>query len=162
MQSLRRIVQALRQSSAHAQQSANLTGAQALLLRHIANRDGLCVNDLAALTFTHQSTVSEVVGRLEARGLLERARTATDGRRRSLHLTPAGQVAVRNSPTTAQETLMTALQTLPPQTVAGLARGLESLIDTAGLATTAAPVMFFEPDPAAGPSGTQTAKGLEE
>jgi DNA-binding MarR family transcriptional regulator len=140
---LRRIVQALRQSAAHSEQSSNVTGAQALVLRHIAARDGLSVNELAALTFTHQSTVSEVISRLEGRGLVERVRAADDGRRRALHLTFEGQTAVRKTSVTAQETLMRTLQTMPPTTVAKLAQGLAALVDAAGLAH-AQPVMFFE------------------
>lgn len=143
MDALRRIVQALRQSSAHSEQSSNVTGAQALVLRHISARDGLSVNDLAALTFTHQSTVSEVISRLENRDFVERARATDDGRRRVLRLTAAGQAAVGNTTMPTQETLMRTLENMPPATVAALAQGLKALVDAAGLAN-AQPVMFFE------------------
>lgn len=143
MDALRRIVQALRQSSAQNEQSSNITGAQALVLKHVAAREGLSVNDLAGLTFTHQSTVSEVVSRLESRGLLQRERAAEDGRRVEVRLTGAGKAAARNAVVTAQEKLMQALQGLPPPTVSHLANGLDALIAAAGLAEEP-PVMFFE------------------
>ncbi len=143
MDALRRIVQALRQSSAYCEQSSNITGAQALVLKHIAAREGLSVNELAGLTFTHQSTVSEVVSRLEGGGLVLRVRAPDDGRRCELRLTDAGKAAADRTTVTAQEKLMQALQELPPRTVSQLAGGLEALIGRAGLADEA-PIMFFE------------------
>jgi DNA-binding MarR family transcriptional regulator len=144
MDALRRIVQALRQSSSQSQDSANVTGAQALVLKHVAGHEGLSINDLAGLTFTHQSTVSEVVSRLEARGLLARVRAVEDGRRVELRLTAEGQSVAQTAILTAQEKLMQALQAMPPPLVTRLAQGLDALILAAGLSEEA-PVMFFEP-----------------
>lgn len=143
MDALRRIVQALRQSSAHVEQRSNVTGAQALVLKHIAAREGLSVNELAGLTFTHQSTVSEVVSRLEGKGFVQRVRAKDDGRRCELRLSAEGRVAVQTMIVTAQERLMQALQEMPPNIVSDLASGLEALITAAGLADDA-PIMFFE------------------
>jgi len=143
MDSLRRIVQALRQSTAHSQRSSNLTGAQALVIKHVGAHGGLSINDLAALTFTHQSTVSEVVGRLESRGLILRERARDDGRRCELRLSAKGESVARNAPITAQESLMQALKQLPPRRLSDLAQGLAALIDAAGLADQT-PTMFFE------------------
>lgn len=153
MDALRRIVQALRHSSAQSEQTSNITGAQALVLKHVAAHEGLSINDLAALTFTHQSTVSEVVSRLEARGLLARLRAAEDGRRWELRLTEAGKATVETTIVTAQEKLMKVLQDLPAPQVAQLAEGLEALIGAAGLSDDA-PVMFFETQPK--PQGDRT------
>lgn len=144
MNALRRIVQALRRTAAAG--GGPLTGAQALVLRHIGARPGLSVNELAGLTFTGQSTVSEVVGRLEAGGFLHRRRAADDGRRVELWLTPAGEAAVAGATAPAQEQLIAALASLPPDTLAALAAGLEDWTAAAGLADLP-PVMFFEPGP---------------
>ncbi|MBI1219987.1 MAG: winged helix DNA-binding protein [Rhodobacteraceae bacterium] len=143
MDALRRIVQALRQSSAHSEQDSNVTGAQALILKHVAAREGLSINELAGLTFTHQSTVSEVVGRLETRGLVQRARAQGDGRRCELRLTDEGKAAGHGTMITMQERLMQALHDLPPATLSQLADGLDALIGAAGLAEEP-PIMFFE------------------
>ncbi|MDE3241040.1 MAG: winged helix-turn-helix transcriptional regulator [Paracoccaceae bacterium] len=145
MDSLRRIVQALRRSSVRTEQISPMTGAQALVLRHVGAREGLSVNDLAGLTFTHQSTVSEVVGRLEAAGLLIRRRAADDGRRVELQLTDAGRAVQADLESTAQEGLMEALNRLPIVTLKALATGLEAWTVEAGLGVEPA-VMFFEPD----------------
>lgn len=147
MDSLRRIVQALRQSSAASESTTGLTGAQALVLGHVAARDGLSVNEVAGLTFTHQSSVSEVVSRLEARGLVLRERAGDDARRCILRPTPAGRAAAaRLKDATAQEKLLRALAGLPPDRRAELARGLSALIAAAGLGGRR-PVMFFESTP---------------
>lgn len=145
MENLRRIVQALRQSALHSETASGLTGAQALVLRTIGDHQGASVNDLAALTFTHQSTVSEVIAKLEARGLVRRERSAEDGRKTAVWLTTPGASALNASGPTANEKLMKAVTSLPPETLAGLAGALDALTRAAGL-TQAQPRMFFEDD----------------
>ena len=144
MESLRRIVQALRQSATYSEKVTGVTAAQLLVLKRIEGREGLSVNELATLTFTHQSTVSEIVSRLETRGLLRRARATTDGRRVELYLTEAGQHTLGASPVSAHEKLMEAVTTLPPQTLGKLAEGLEALIEAAHL--NEHPARFFLED----------------
>jgi DNA-binding MarR family transcriptional regulator len=143
MDSLRRIVQSLRQSSVRVEQASPLTGAQALVLRHIGGRDGLSVSDLAGLTFTHQSTVSEVVGRLEISQLVTRLRAAEDGRRVELRLTETGRALLESLEPTAQENLMNALDRLSEGTRSALARGLEAWTRESGLGDEPA-IMFFQ------------------
>ncbi len=145
MESLRRIVQALRQSALHSETVSGLTGAQALVLRTIGDHEGASVNDLAAATFTHQSTVSEVIAKLEARGLARRARSPEDGRKTAVTLTPEGRQILAASPPTANEKLMKAVTGLPPDTLAQLAATLHALTTAAGL-TQAPARMFFEDD----------------
>lgn len=144
MESLRRIVQALRQSATYSEKVTGVTAAQLLVLKRIEGREGLSVNELATLTFTHQSTVSEIISRLETRGLLRRARATTDGRRVELYLTEAGQHTLGASPVSAHEKLMEAVTTLPPQTLGKLAEGLEALIEAAHL--NEHPARFFFED----------------
>jgi DNA-binding MarR family transcriptional regulator len=143
MDSLRRIVQALRESTRQSEQANRPTPAQLLVLKRIEDRDGISVNELAALTFTHQSTVSEIVSRLEARGLVRRERAAADGRRVEIHLTADGRSALETSPLSAHEKLMQAVSRLPPQILSDLAAGLDALINAARLADQPA-AFFFE------------------
>ncbi len=144
MDSLRRIVQALRESTRQSEQANSPTPAQLLVLKRIEGHDGISVNELAALTFTHQSTVSEIVSRLEMRGLVRRERAATDGRRVEIHLTANGRPALTASPLSAHEKLMQAVSRLPPQTLSDLAGGLDALIHAARL--TDQPAAFFFED----------------
>lgn len=150
LDNLRRIVQALRQSSAQAERSTGLTGAQVFVLKQIRANPGLSVNELAALTCTHQSTMSEVAGRLEARGLVVRRKSEKDGRRVELSLSGDGEAAVGSGFETAQEKLLRAIAQLPEATTAHLSDGLMALIETAGL-TGPPPALFLDETPTSSP-----------
>ena len=143
MNALRRIVQGLRQSAAYSEKTTGLTAAQLLILKQVAAHDGLSVNALAAATFTHQSTVSEIVSRLELKGFLQRERAPDDARRVEVRLTPNGRALLSINPSSASDRLMQAVKGLPPETLAGLATGLDALIHAAGL-TDETPVLFFD------------------
>jgi len=143
MDALRRVVQAARQSSAQCERLSGLTAAQLLILKSIQVHPGLSINDLAAVTLTHQASVSEVVGRLESRGLLVRTRSQEDARRRELQLTDSGLNALKLPVETVQETLIKAMDRLPPELLEHLADGLERLIQEAGLSHEP-PAMLFE------------------
>ena len=146
MNSLRRIVQGLRQSAAYTEKTTGLSAAQLLILKQIAAHDGLSVTALATATFTHQSTVSEIVSRLELKGYIRRERATQDARRVEIHLTPNGRAVLSIHPSSASDRLMNAVKALPPETLDGLAAGLDALIRTAGLTEEAA-VLFFEDKP---------------
>jgi DNA-binding MarR family transcriptional regulator len=65
--------------------------AEAHALMELAQVAPLSQNDLAARLQLEKSTVSRLVGILESRGWVVRARSAQDGRARELRLTAAGQ-----------------------------------------------------------------------
>lgn len=150
LDSLRRIVQALRQSSAQAEKAAGLTAAQVFVLKQIRANPGLSVNELAALTCTHQSTMSEVAGRLEGRGLIIRRKSEKDGRRVELSLSADGEAALGSGFETAQERLLRAIAQLPEPATAQLANGLSALIEAAGL-TGPPPALFLDETPTSPP-----------
>ncbi len=143
MDDLRRIVQAVRQSSVQCERSSGLTSAQLLLLKCAHANAGVSINDLAAQTLTHQSTVSEVVGRLEAKGLLVRTRSVEDGRRREIEITEEGLQALALPIETIQETLMRAMTTMSLESLDCLVHGLDALINAAGISS-GQPAMFLE------------------
>jgi DNA-binding MarR family transcriptional regulator len=89
----RSIVQALRESSRHTEQTIGLTASQLFVLQKLADSDVASVNELAARTYTHQSSVSTVVVKLVRRGMVAREADPNDGRRVVLSLTPAGRKA---------------------------------------------------------------------
>lgn len=140
MDSLRRIVQALRRAST---QYDGLTSAQIFVLRTIATWEGASINDLAALTHTHQSTVSEMVARLEANGLVARQAAAEDRRRVELFMTEEGRLAIRDLPKTPQENLIEAIAGMSNESRSALAQGLNLLTHAADL-DVVAPQLFFE------------------
>jgi DNA-binding MarR family transcriptional regulator len=146
LNAIRHIVRALRESAHAAQGRTGLSGAQLFVLRALAREPGLSINDLAARTMTHQSSVSVVVSRLVALGLAARAVAPDDRRRVVLTLTAKGREAHRRAPVMAQELLVQAARELPPRQLRPLAAGLEALAGALG-ATGAAPEMFFEESP---------------
>jgi len=143
MDALRRIVQALRRASARYEREAGLTSAQVFILKTLHTLPGASVNALAAATHTQQSTVSEVVARLEARNLIERRPAPGDRRRVELRLTAAGECVIEADAATPQEALLTAIAALPDDKRTALAEGLSALIVSAGL-DDEAPNLFFE------------------
>jgi DNA-binding MarR family transcriptional regulator len=110
LDALRRIVQALRGDS---RRRGGLTGAQLFALQRIAEHPQSSVNDIAALTYTHQSSVSVVIQRLVRRRLVARVVSRDDRRRQCLALTGAGRRVLRRAPIAVQDRLIAALRALP-------------------------------------------------
>lgn len=141
---LRRIVQALRESSRASERELGLSGAQLFVLQTLEKTSGaLSINALAARTRTHQSTVSVVVKRLVEQGLVKSRPAADDRRRLELLLTAEGRSLLRTAPTTAQDRLVTGLSELGTADCAALAASLGKLVRAMGLEESA-PSMFFE------------------
>jgi DNA-binding MarR family transcriptional regulator len=140
---LRRLVRELRESARLAQGRAQITGAQLYVLRVLVAEPGLSINELAARTMTHQSSVSVVVSRLVARGLVTRVHARDDRRRMVVTPTARGRALHKRGPAVAQEALVAAVRVMAPAQRAALARGLRSLVDALGVSR-GKPSMFFE------------------
>jgi len=142
LDALRRIVQALRR---HGRSRSNISTAQRFALQQIADHPGASVNDVAAMTFTHQSSVSVVVQRLVERRLVAKTAVRADRRRQSLAPTKEGWRVLRRQPAPAQQRLIAAIAALPARTRRTLARSLgdiaRSVVPTGAAAY---PPMFFE------------------
>lgn len=132
MDALRRIVQILRASAGAAQHDFGLTGAQLFVLEELGAAPGMSVNELAARTFTHQSSVSLVVQRLVRRGLVEKAGAPDDRRRVELKVTGAGRAVVRRAPHVAQQRLLEGIVRLPARDRRALAKALATIASHMG------------------------------
>jgi DNA-binding MarR family transcriptional regulator len=146
---LRRLVRELRESSRLAQGRAQITGAQLYVLRVLVAEPGLSINELAERTMTHQSSVSVVVSRLVARGLVTRAPARDDRRRMVVTPTARGRALHLRAPAVAQESLVAAVRQMAPAERRALARGLRALVEGLG-ASRGKPSMFFEDEDAGG------------
>jgi MarR family transcriptional regulator, lower aerobic nicotinate degradation pathway regulator len=150
LDSIRRIVRALRVSSRHSEQSAGLSSAQLFVLQNLSASQSIGVNELAARTFTHQSTVSVVVQRLVNKKLIVRQRSRSDGRALQLKLSKSGAALVKRPPVQpAQHQLVHSLRALSKKDQAMLSNLLSALVHGAGWAG-APPHLFFE-EPACAP-----------
>ncbi len=151
---LRRIVQALRESSRASERALGVSGAQLFVLRTLdKTRGALSLNELALRTHTHQSTVSVVVKRLVAQGLVVSRAAAADRRRLELLLTPVGRALLRRSPALAQDRLVAGLADLGEDDRATLAASLGKLVRAMGLAAKPPRMFFEEPKPEASVGG---------
>lgn len=146
LDALRILVREVRASSSSAERQTGLSAAQIFVLRALVREPGLGINALATRTMTHQSSVSVVVAKLVAAGLVTRQRAADDGRRATLEPTAAGRSVAGRSPDPIQERLIAGLARLPPAARARLAQDLGRWIAALGVDANA-PEMFYEGGP---------------
>lgn len=144
MDCIRHIFKALRVASSHFEKSVGLSAAQIFVLKKVSEEPGLSINDLAARTTTHQSSVSVVVKKLEERGLVVRSNSAEDSRRVVVTLTPDGVKMLSIIPRMVQEQMIDALQAMPPEKSVQLAQLMREFITSAGIAEISAPAPMFE------------------
>ncbi|MEO7501104.1 MAG: MarR family transcriptional regulator [Gemmatimonadaceae bacterium] len=146
MDALRRIVRALRQADVKSRGRGGIPTAQLFVLRQLRDKHAASITDICRATFTSQSSVSEVVARLEAKALLRRSKASDDSRRAELSLTEAGRKLLEQSPPPFQEKLASALRRLSRDEQQAPARGMTAWLREAGIGDAPA-TMFFEPDP---------------
>jgi DNA-binding MarR family transcriptional regulator len=143
LDSIRRIVRAVRLSARSSESTVGLSAAQLFVLQRLAEHDGLSINELAGETLTHQSSVSVIVSKLVARRLLRRAISRRDRRRTVISLSAKGRRALAGAPEAMQVRLIAALDDLSDADVTRLARLLGRWARAAGIAGTA-PTLFGE------------------
>src|SRR5438270_3933246 len=103
---LRRMVRGLRSAAESVERELRISAAQLFVLSELAQVPDQSVKDLAALTMTTHSTVSQVVGQLISKGLVTRTPDESDARRAVLRLTRQGNNLLRKSPRAIQEDLI--------------------------------------------------------
>lgn len=134
---LRVVVRALRLSGRE-----GVSGAQLFVLESLRDLRVASINELAAATHTHQSSVSVVVTRLARAGFVARHPSKTDARRIEVQLTPAGRKTLARAAETPQTRLVRALAAMSPKRRQVLAELLGELADATGLS--GPPPMFLE------------------
>jgi DNA-binding MarR family transcriptional regulator len=148
LDALRHIFQEMRSFSVESEARVGLTAAQLFALQVLNRRAPLTVNELAAGTFTHQSSVSVVARRLVDKRLVRRRTSPTDRRSVLLEPTAAGKRVVEKVPSALQDHLIDAFASLLPeerQALGGLLGKVVRKLAPEGQP----PPMFFEraPDP---------------
>lgn len=142
LDALRAIVQALRLSGGGARRG--VSSAQLFALQQIAEQPRLSINELAARTFTHQSSVSVVVQRLVARQLVAKVAAPDDRRRLCLELTASGRRALLRAPTSVQARLIEAITNLPAEQRRVLGSALAQIARTVAPDIVGRAPMLFE------------------
>lgn len=141
---LRAIVQFLRRSSRDTQRRFNLSAAQLFALQQVATSPGASINEIAARTFTHQSSVSVVIQRLVARKLVAKLTAKDDRRRVRLAITESGRQLLRRSPQPVQERLIAGIASLRASDRRHLVESLTQIANTLTPRDGPPPMLFEE------------------
>lgn len=129
---------ALQKTSKRMQTQLGVTGPQRLVIRVVARCPSLSAGELAELLHVHPSTLTGILARLEAQGLLSRRVDRGDRRRVLLTLTRSGRRFDTDAEGTVEAAVRSALAELPDTKIRNAAEVLEC-ISTA-----------LDPEPAAG------------
>ncbi len=154
---LRRIIRATDLHSRSLLREFGLTGPQLIVLREVAAREELFCSALARAVAVSLPTVTGIVARLKARGLVERRRNTTDKRQMLVSVTPAGRELLEAAPPPLQERFtrqLTALQEWEQTQVLAVLQRIVSMMEAEAL--DASPVLTTG-DLADSPSGGVTA-----
>jgi DNA-binding MarR family transcriptional regulator len=145
LNAVRRMVRGLRSAAEAVERELGISAAQLFVLRELGQVPDQSVRDLAAVTMTTHSTVSQVVGQLITKGLVTRTPDPADGRRAVLRLTRPGAMLLKRSKRVIQTDLIEGFDTLGRSEQRGLANGLEKWLDASGLARTPSRMLFDRP-----------------
>jgi DNA-binding MarR family transcriptional regulator len=145
LNALRRMVRGLRSAAESVERGLNISAAQLFVMRELAAHPDQSVRDLAVVTMTTHSTVSQIVAQLIAKGFVTRAADAADGRRSVLRLTRQGTSLLRKSPRAIQEELIEGFSALRVSEQRALANGLEKWLERSGLGGVRSTMLFEKP-----------------
>lgn len=143
---LRRIMRAVDIRSRHLSRASGLTAPQWVLLRALAASGSMGIGNLAREIHLSQATTTDIVDRLEKRGLVSRARSTVDRRRVQVAILPEGIRLVDESPAPLQQDFVDRFQRLndweQTQILSSLQR-LGEMMDAQRI--DAAPMLEIEP-----------------
>lgn len=118
LQTVWQMEHALERVSKRMMRVIGLSGPQRFALRLIGDHPGLTPLNLSRVLHLHPGTVTGIVRRLEARGLVRRTSNPADGRVSHLHLTAAGaRTNVPDAPGTIEHAVRATLARCPPHRV---------------------------------------------
>jgi DNA-binding MarR family transcriptional regulator len=136
------MVRGLRSAAEHVERDLHVSAAQLFVLRELAAAPDRSVKDLAAVTMTTHSTVSQVVGQLIGKGFVTRAADPTDGRRSVLRPSRKGTELLKRAPRAIQQDLVDGFRDLRPAERRTLAGGLERWLEASGLGGVPSTMLF--------------------
>lgn len=129
LKKFRLIFGAVRQHFREVEQTCGISGSQVWILREISRKNGIGVSELAGLLSIHQSTCSQLVEKLVARGFIVKERCREDQRRVGLGLTETAVAILSTAPGPVEGLLPDALRVLSDESLLALDASLGQLID---------------------------------
>jgi DNA-binding MarR family transcriptional regulator len=104
-----------------------LTGPQRLVIRLVGRFPNIAAGSLAGILRIHPSTLTGILKRLAARGLLERSPDPEDGRRIRLRLTERGRALDRDMEGTVEAAVKRTLSRIPERSMEAARQVLDAL-----------------------------------
>jgi DNA-binding MarR family transcriptional regulator len=139
------MVRGLRSAAETVERDLRISAAQLFVLSELSHVPDQSVKDLAAVTMTTHSTVSQVVAQLISKQLVTRTADVFDGRRSVLRVSRKGTDLLRKAPRAIQQDLIDGLATLRPEERRALAKGLERWLAASGLSGVPSTMLFDRP-----------------
>jgi DNA-binding MarR family transcriptional regulator len=109
VQKLRVVFRSIHEHSRWVEKQCGVSAAQLWAMWELRAKPGLRVSELSEVLSIHPSTASNMLDKLERKGLVRRRRGKTDHRVVRLYLTETGEEFVRHAPRPAQGALTDAL-----------------------------------------------------
>jgi len=128
LKSLRIIFRSIQAHSRLVEKESGVSSAQLWMLWEIFNAPGIKVTELAAALSIHQSTCSNILDKLQQKGLVKRDRSGPDQRVVHLHLTEEGTQILANAPRPAQGAIADVLHRLPDEVLNKMDTSLANLV----------------------------------
>ncbi|MDF1735927.1 MAG: MarR family transcriptional regulator [Minwuia sp.] len=126
---LRRILRATEAFSRELAQSAGVTPAQLRVLQIVEQRDGVIPKALAQQMRVGQATVTSLVDKLVAQGLVRRQPSEIDRRQTHVMITDRGRDCLRQAPDAQQQRYVRSFQSLSDWEQAQLVSSLERVAE---------------------------------
>lgn len=108
-----------------------VSGVQVWAAAELKAKPGMKISELAIALSIHLSTASNLLDRLEGKGLARRERGKKDQRVVRAYITPAGEKMLRRAPKPVQGVIPDALDRMPGAALARLDQDLERLLQLA-------------------------------
>ncbi len=128
LKKFRLIFGSVRQHFRQVEHSCGVSGSQLWLLQEVVHTPGVGVSELAERLSIHQSTCSQLVEKLVARGYVRKERSQADLRRVGLVPGPAAETTLAQVPGPVEGILPEALLALPDATLNRLDASLSEVI----------------------------------
>ena len=141
----RTVVKSVKRHSEKIKEKCGVSGAELWVLGELSNRPGMRSSDLAKVLSIHQSTLSNLLDKLDRKNFIWRERSKDDQRVVRLYLTEAGEEVIKHAPGPAQGVLVDALRNLSDETLFKLEESLGTLVHSMKMKDETMPMDSFSP-----------------
>jgi DNA-binding MarR family transcriptional regulator len=129
MQSLRRIIKSLQDYSQTVFSHFGITGPQLWALKTIHQKSNLSLGELSKRMYSHPSTMTGVIDRLEKKGYVLRDRVQKDRRVVKVRLTPRGEKLAKRTPNPIQGKMIHGLRKLKKKELNDIYDSIHKLVE---------------------------------